>query len=71
MKNRFDFEQQIMDCWGVVDDIAVLNSQFQDAPEPMSHDQVANYLLGMETIYQVKFEQLFATFEALIKARQL
>lgn len=62
--DRFDFEQQIMTCWSVVEDIKTLNTQMQDVGN-MTPDQVANYLLGLETIYQVKFEQLFAMFERM------
>lgn len=62
---RFDFEQKIMDCWHVVEDIKTLNRQYQDVGN-LTQDQIANYLLGLETIYQVKFEQLFAQFESLV-----
>ena len=65
MTNRFDFEQQIMTCWNVVEDVKALNCQMQDVGN-MTPDQVANYLLGLETIYQVKFEQLFAMFETMV-----
>jgi hypothetical protein len=64
--NRFDLEQAIMTCWAVVDDIKALNNQYQNTGT-MTHDQVANYLLGLETIYQVKFEQLQAMFERMIE----
>jgi hypothetical protein len=37
----------------------------------MTQDQVANYLLGLETIYQVKFEQLRAIFEQMIEDGQI
>lgn len=71
MTNRFDFEQKIMQCWSVVEDIKALNEQLQDSPGTMTHDQVANYLLGLETIYQVKFEQLFNMFEQMIRERKI
>jgi hypothetical protein len=70
MTNRFDLEQQIMGCWSVVEDIKTLNKQFMDVGN-MTDDQISNYLLGLETIYQVKFEQLFNTFETLIKQREI
>ncbi len=68
--NRFDLEQQIMNCWGVVDDIKTLQVQFLDKGN-MTEDQVSNYLLGLETIYQVKFEQLFEIFEQCIKEKAI
>lgn len=65
MNNRFDLEQKILECWHVVDDIRTLNKQRKNRPGTMTDDQVANYLLGLETIYQVNFGQLFAMFESM------
>ena len=64
-RSRFDLEQDIMNCWSVVDDIKELNRCMLDR-RTMTEDEVGNYLLGLETIYQVKFERLFETFEMLI-----
>ena len=65
-RNRFDLEQDIMNCWSVVDDIKELGRSMLDRRK-MTEDEVSNYLLGLETIYQVKFERLFETFEQLIR----
>jgi hypothetical protein len=65
-RNRFDLEQDIMNCWSVVDDIKELNRCMLDRRK-MTEDEISNYLLGLETIYQVKFERLFETFEMLIR----
>jgi len=65
-RSRFDLEQDIMNCWSVVDDIKELNRCMLDRRK-MTDDEVGNYLLGLETIYQVKFERLFETFEMLIR----
>ena len=32
----------------------------------MSEDELANYLLGLKTIYDIKFNQLFSIFENMI-----
>lgn len=65
-RNRFDLEQDIMNCWSVVDDIKELSRSMLDRRK-MTEDEISNYLLGLETIYQVKFERLFETFEMLIR----
>ena len=65
-RTRFDLEQDIMNCWSVVEDIKELSRCKMDRRN-MTEDEVNNYLLGLETIYQVKFERLFETFEMLIK----
>jgi hypothetical protein len=67
---RFDLEQQILSCWNMVEDVKVLNAHMLDYRD-MSQDEISNYLLGLETIYNVRFEQLFATFEKLIKEKKL
>ncbi len=65
MTTNFDLEQQIMDCWGVVDDI---NTLYQGVVErDMTRDQVSNVLLGLNALYQLKFERCFETFERLLQ----
>lgn len=64
--DRFDLEQSIMNCWNVVEDINELNQCMIDRRK-MTEDEISNYLLGLQTIYQVKFERLQEIFSALIK----
>lgn len=64
-KTRFDLEEQIMDCWGVVDDIKSL--YYINDIRDLTEDERANALLGLMTVYQIKFELLFNTFEQLIQ----
>ena len=61
--DRFEFEQLLLNCWGIISDIRLLNEMHQDNPGKMSHDDIANYLLGLGTIYDVKFQKLFDMFE--------
>ena len=67
--NRFDFEQQIMDCWGVVDDIKTVYNA--DDLRELSKDEMQNLLLGLYTLYQLKFEILFNQFEGLCQRREI
>lgn len=64
-RDRFDLESDIMNCWSIVEDIKELNRCMLDRRK-MTDDEISNYLLGLETIYQVKFERLFETFEMLV-----
>ena len=58
MKTRFDLEQEIMQCWNVVDDLKMLKDR----------DQLTSENIGAITaLYNVKFETLFETFEDCIK----
>jgi hypothetical protein len=66
-KTRFDLEQEIMECWNVTKDIQNLYY----ASESMTEDQLLNYLLGLEQIYEVKFNKLWNTFEQCIRKYQI
>jgi uncharacterized protein YeeX (DUF496 family) len=59
-RDRLDEEDAIMDCWKVVDDINFLWVQIMDGPD-MSDDEVCNILLGMQQLYDRKFQELAAT----------
>lgn len=64
----FDLEQDIMSAWTVVDDIDLLYTYFGDDPKftglsAQAEDEMMNLLLGMKSLYSLKFEKLFNTFE--------
>jgi len=57
-KDRFEFEQEIISCWNVTDDI----NMFADR-----EDVTAEHWKALAQVYSVKFNSLFETFEAMIK----
>lgn len=59
--SRFDLEQQILECWKITDDIATLEQQ---GAGPADFTSLAN-------VYEFKFEQLWQTFETLVRERKL
>lgn len=63
MPDRFTLEQDIMQCWGVVDDIDLVykSTDWQDL------DSVQNSLLSLHTLYKMKFEKLWDSFEECVK----
>lgn len=66
-KTRFDLEQEILDCWGICDDLETVYSN-----ETLGlNDDVLNVLIGLKTLYHMKFERTFATFEHLITNKRL
>jgi Tat protein secretion system quality control protein TatD with DNase activity len=67
--SRFDLEQEIMKCWNVTEDIDKLYEAVGECG--LDQDEVLNYLLGLKTIYEVKFNKLFNTFEQCIKNGQI
>ena len=64
MTDKFELEQQILSCWNIVDELKVLREAVCD--NNLSTDQTANVLMGLEQLYQLKFDQLFQTFEELV-----
>lgn len=63
--NRFDLEQQIMNCWQVCEDIDAVYQV--GGTREMTEDELANALLGLKTLYQLKFEILMQTFETMLR----
>lgn len=66
MKDRFHLEQEIMDCWGVTDDIQTII----DHCESLTEDQLMNSLIGIKEVYDLKFKTMFSTFEGLISSME-
>ena len=54
MTDRFDLEQQILECWKVTDDI-----------ELFSENPSEEKWKALKTYYDAKFEQLWDTFEIM------
>jgi hypothetical protein len=72
MKDRFDLEQQILECWNVTTDIKHVTEYVLDAPlEPNREDKISNMLIGMEELYNLKFQKLFETLEQLIAQKKV
>lgn len=69
MTDRFDLEQQILKCWNVTEDIDLLYKNVME--KDLTTDDIANFLLGMKTIYEAKFDELFDTFETLIGEKKI
>lgn len=62
---RFKMEQQLLDCWKVTNDLSDI---FEGVVEQdMKHDDIANVLLGMQQLYNLKFEKLWRLFEEGIR----
>ena len=70
MTDRFDFEQQIMKCWNITEEIELLNEQVLEN-DTFTKDEISNYLLGLHTIYEVKFNKLFDQFSEMVKDKKI
>jgi hypothetical protein len=58
----------IMDCWHVCDDLQVVFRQIGDGEREPTQDEMMNTLMGMQQLYQWKFEQLFFKYEQVMKS---
>lgn len=66
MADQFDLEQGIMGCWQVTSDLDVLLEELMEN-QTFTKDQASNFVLGLSTIYEAKFDKLFRTFEEFLK----
>jgi hypothetical protein len=55
MSDRFDFEQQILKCWNIIDDL-------KEANEELGSEQIG----AIATLYEVKFNKLWEQFEDVV-----
>ena len=62
--DRVTLEEKIMNCWQVVDD---LKTVYRSERLYKDENEMQNVLLGLFTLYQLKFEELFAIYEKLVK----
>ena len=60
MSDRFDLEQQILDCWKIVDDISLLKAQGANTTD----------MVSLASVYEYKFKALWETFETMCRTKQ-
>lgn len=75
-RDRFDLEEDIMKCWNVTEDIDMIMERIVDSPafEGMPaelSDKMANLLIGLKELYNLRFERLWDTFESMVADGQM
>ena len=65
--DRFDLEQQLLDCWRITDDIKTVLK----ITEAEDIDRTQNALIGLQEIYEQKFNDLWDTFEIMIREKRI
>jgi len=63
---QFDLEQGILNCWNICEDMKIVAENVLEA-KTVDRDKLANILIGMADLYQLKFEKTFSDFEETIK----
>ena len=70
MNKLYEIEPYIMDCWSVCNDLETVFKQIGDGERDPTQDEMMNALIGMQQLYQWKFEQLFDKFEDIQKSQR-
>lgn len=60
-RDIFDLEQSIMKTWGTSDDLNMLYENVME--KEMSKDEIANTLLGIISLHNMRSEKCFDIFE--------
>ena len=64
----FDLEQDIMNCWNIVDDVKDTANYIGEHVafcdlSPEHTDKIINLLQGIQHLYEMRFEKMWKTFE--------
>ena len=65
--DRFNLEADIMNVWNTKDDLESITSRMMDDPDPMSEDDIANVLIGLIELHDIRCKKLFNVFESMVK----
>ena len=68
--DRFNLEAEIMNVWNTKDDLESITSRMMDDPDPMSEDDIANVLIGLIELHDIRCKKLFNVFETMIRERR-
>ena len=73
MKTRFDLEQEIMECWKITYDLQDIYRYVMEGDSELNtvqRDKVANMLLVLSELYELKFNKTFRTFEECLDRKE-
>ena len=70
MIDLYELEPHIMDCWSVCNDLESVFKQVGDGERVPTEDEMMNVLIGINQLYQWKFEQLFNKYEQILRAQR-
>jgi hypothetical protein len=70
-RNRFDLEDLISRAWSTKEDIDLFVEMYSDGETPMTEDEVANIMIGLSHIHNMRMQQLRDCVEQLVKQGKL
>ena len=69
--DRFNLEAEIMSVWNTKDDLQLITSRMMDDPDaPMTEDELANVLIGLGELHDIRCKKLFNVFETMVRERR-
>ena len=68
--DRFNLEAEIMHVWNTKDDLNAITSRMMDDPDPMTEDDIANVLIGLSELHDIRCKKLFNVFESMVHEEQ-
>lgn len=71
MKNRFDFEQEFLSCWNITSDLRILLEECESLEDSKVSDYISNIILGLESVYEMRFNKAWETFETIVRNNEL
>jgi len=68
----FDLEQEIINCWEIIDDVKMITDYFTDDPkwkemDPVLADALMNKYYGLAEVYELKMQKAWNTFETVCR----
>ena len=66
--DRFNLEAEIMNVWNTKDDLQSITGRMMDDPDgPMTEDELANVLVWLSELHDIRCKKLFNVFESLVR----
>jgi hypothetical protein len=67
--DRFGLETAIMNAWNTADDLGLLVDAVMN--DELDTDELANTLLGLQQLHQIRSKKAFEIFESMISSGQI
>lgn len=64
--DRFDLEEAIGEMHQLGSDIDTVLHAYMDSPNPATEDEMANMLIGIKQLHEVRYQKMWSIFEDLI-----
>lgn len=69
--SKFNLEQELLSCWHITDDLYLLLKECESIENSETADRISNIVLGLKSVYEMRFQKTWDTFEDLLKEGKL